>query len=516
MVTTMRVCRLQFDSMRYVAGLTGALLLTAGCANPAARRVVDARLAELRSSDESVAAAYARSNPRPESVTQGVPAAAALSEGELSGGGVDSADASSQEQDPSDLYACILTALRDNPRVKAAEATAQAASARAAQMVSLPDPMVMTRTLPEPVRTAEGDNYFVLGVQQRIPVPGRLDRAGQAAMEEAKMALSDLDRTRLSVIADVKRAYYSLYVVDRTIEIDQANQDLLRGLIDVATAQVAAGRRAQDDVLRAQVEVSALEGDLIELRRRREALAAALNREMNRKPDAAVSVAADVALPSVDAQLEALLDVAAANNPDLKRLAHAIERDGHAAESARLAAWPELVLGFEWMLMEPRDPPPLPRQSGSYAPPPKNMSESGSDNWAILFGFTLPIWTDRIREGVRESRERLIASQQTLAAEQSRIDFEVAEALARVNAQRELAALFDRTIIPQARQAFETSRAGYASGRSDFLVVIDNWQKWLAVSIQYHRALGELQMAVADLESALGVSLAEAADAEGS
>ena len=34
---------------------------------------------------------------------------------------------------------------------------------------------------------------------------------------------------------------FCLYVVDKTIEIDRANQELLRGLIDAARARVAAG-----------------------------------------------------------------------------------------------------------------------------------------------------------------------------------------------------------------------------------------------------------------------------------
>ena len=64
--------------------------------------------------------------------------------------------------------------------------------------------------------------------------------------------------------------------------------------------------------------------------------------------------------------------------------------------------------------------------------------------------------------------------------------------------------------IPQSRQAYEVSRASYTAGRGEFLFVIDNWQKWLTFTIQYHRALGELERSVADLEEALGLSLGEA------
>ena len=89
----------------------------------------------------------------------------------------------------------------------------------AGSLTALPDPMVRTKTLPEPVRTAEGDNFFILGVSQKFPVPEKLDRAGRIALEETHMALEQLQQTRLAVIADVKRAYSTLYAVDRSIEI---------------------------------------------------------------------------------------------------------------------------------------------------------------------------------------------------------------------------------------------------------------------------------------------------------
>jgi cobalt-zinc-cadmium efflux system outer membrane protein len=94
-------------------------------------------------------------------------------------------------------------------------------------------------------------------------------------------------------------------------------------------------------------------------------------------------------------------------------------------------------------------------------------------------------------------------------AAKNRVYFQIEDAFTRVQAQQELAELFNSTIIPQAKQAYEVSRIGYVVGRSDFLDVIDNWQKWLTFNIQYHRAIGELERSVADLEQAIGLSLAE-------
>jgi outer membrane protein TolC len=417
----------------------------------------------------------------------------------------------SEAREPRTLRDCIALALEQNPEIRAAEEMARMRAARVPQVTALPDPMLMTRTLPEPVRTAEGDNFFTLGVQQRFPAPGKLDRAGRVALQEARMALEELQRRRLNVIADVKRTWFRLYIIDRTIQVDLTNQDLLRGLIDAARAQVAAGRRGQADVLRAQVELSNLESQLIGLRQDRQSMVAMLNRVMNRPPATDVPTPEEYDARAADPRMEDLFAAAVERNPDLRRFEQQLERDRQGVELAKLAYWPDFTLGFEWMYMRPRQafvPPPNP-QTGM-VPTVNRMSEDGSDSWAITFGLNLPIWVEKIEGGIREARSRLMATQHEYVATKNRVNFEIEDALARVRAQQELANLFKNTIIPQAQQAYEVSRASYSAGASDFLFVIDNWQKWLMFTIQYHRALGELERSVADLEAVIGLSLSEA------
>lgn len=411
---------------------------------------------------------------------------------------------------PPSLRDYILHALRENPEIKAAEELARASAARVPQMTALPDPMLSVKTSPEPIRTAEGDSYVVLGLSQKLPVPEKLDRAGRIALEEARMAAARLQEVRLRVIGDVKRAYYQLYVTDRTTQLTQASQELLRGLIDVARGQVAAGRRSQDDVLRAQVAFLELETQLLELSQRRTSLVAELNRLLNRQPTTPIASPPDFEPNAVALRIEELLENAARSNPELARRLHEVQRSREGLRLAQLAYLPDLTLGFEWMQMSGRaafQPPPNP-QTG-IRPPVSRLSEDGSDNWAITVRLNLPIWLEKLRAEVREARRRLAAAQHDYTAAKNHVDSEIEDALARVRTQQELVALFRDTIIPQTQQAYEVSRAAYASGTSDFLTVIDNWQKWLAFTIQYHRASGELERSVADLEQAVGLSLAE-------
>ena len=312
------------------------------------------------------------------------------------------------------------------------------------------------------------------------------------------------------MIADVKRAYFQVYILDRSIEVTRANQDLLRGLINVARAQVAAGRRRQDDVLRAQTELSDLEAELIALRQRRVTVVAKLNELLSRDRATVIGTPEDFDIRQVDLAIEALFSKAIEANPELQRFERQIERDQWASELTKLAYWPDFTIGFEWMQMDPRGAFKAPRNpTTGQRPVTPQLSEDGSDNWAITFGFNLPIWFDKIKAGIEEANRKLAASRQQFAAARNRIYFQVEDALERVRSQQELATLFKNTIIPQAEQTYHVSQASYTAGASDFLYVIDNWRKWLVFTIQYYRSLGELERSVADLEQALGMSLSE-------
>ncbi len=325
------------------------------------------------------------------------------------------------------------------------------------------------------------------------------------------MVLEQLQATRLGVIADVKRAYFQLYALDKSIEVTRDNQDLLRGLIDVARAQVAAGRRSQDDVLRAQVELSNLEAELIDLRQRRVTVVARLNELLDRTPATPIATPEDFDIRQADLSTDKLFVKAIEMNPALKRIQRQVERERHAVELAELAYWPDFAIGFEWMPMEPRDAFQPPRNpTTGRRPVSPQLSEDGSDNWAITFGFTLPIWVGKIKAGIREAESKLAASRLQYASARNTLYFQVQDAAERVRSGQVLAALFRDTIIPQAEQTYHVSQASYTAGTSDFLYVIDNWRKWLVFTIQYYRSLGELEQSVADLEQALGLSLTEA------
>ncbi len=401
----------------------------------------------------------------------------------------------------------LVHAVEHNPDVLRAEQIARSHAARVAQATALDDPMLMTNTLPTPVRTAEGDNYFRLSVTQKLPVPAKLDARGRVALEATRAAIADWQQVRQRVIGDVKRAWFRLYVIDRNLVVLQENLEILGSLVDVVRAQVEAGLRGQAYLLRARVELDDVRARIIDLRQQRITAAATLNALLDRAPTTPVPEPPPFGLRRTNLEIDRLLEVASRVNPRLEMLRRQIDSDRQAVRLARLAYWPDFTVGAEWMLMVGRDSPTS-TTAGRSGPPP--LSEDGSDNVGIMLGFNIPIWHQKIEAGIREARHNLEATRMAYASAHNSTSLQVQDALARVRAQQDLVELFADAIIPQAKQAYESALASYRVGAADFEFLIENWQRWLQSRIQYYRARGELERAVADLEQAIGESLVEA------
>ena len=94
---------------------------------------------------------------------------------------------------------------------------------------------------------------------QPLPWPGKLRLAGEEAELRAQAAGGSVGRARLSVEARVRRAYYEYLAARERLGLVEERDHSWREIFDVARDRYAAGIGAQQDVLRAQVEVLRLD-----------------------------------------------------------------------------------------------------------------------------------------------------------------------------------------------------------------------------------------------------------------
>jgi outer membrane protein TolC len=339
------------------------------------------------------------------------------------------------------------------------------------------------------------------GVSQRIPFPGKLDGRGRIAEQDVAMARADLQQTRLQVIADTRRAYWSLYFAARAIETTRDSRSLLAQFKQIAEAQYRAGSRSQADVLRASVELSNLDNELILLVQRQSSATSMLNQLLDRPIDEPLPEPRAVSPRQLNEDLDFLLASAANENPAIRKIHDRIQqyRERHAI--ARLNRWPDVTVSASYNIIESRG---------------LSMAANGDDQWWFGFGVNLPIWNAKYDAAEREAFEGMMEGVSELTATQNRIAFQVQDAYLRANAQQDVVELFRDVIIPQARQTVDASASGYRAGAVDFLTLIDNWRKRLGFDLMYHRAVADAEQAIADLERAVGIDVERISQETGS
>ena len=407
---------------------------------------------------------------------------------------------------PVDRY--IRQALERNPGIQAAIAEARAKLERIPQVTSLPDPIIRTITRPEPIQTAAGDMYFTLGISQTIPLPARLERAGNVAAAETRAALERVNTKRVEIIADVERAYWQIYRLDRYVEITQENRRLLEDLEGVVDTQYQVGEVRQQDLLRVQTELAKLRDDEHRYQIRRASAVAALNQLTDHPPRRHVPTTEPVDVPAFEADVGRLIGLASDHNPELAALRERIERDREQIELAELGYWPNVTLGAEWNYLQGRDPfiPPVNPSTG-VRPPINRKSDVGDDNWAVMVQMNLPIWTQRVDAARREARQRWLATRSELRSAENLIAFRIFDAWSRVEAQQHTLRVLDSELLPQSRHTYEVTLISYQAGEVEFVSLIDNWRRWLDFELMRHRETVDLEIAFADLQREVGVQL---------
>src|SRR5262249_15321726 len=148
------------------------------------------------------------------------------------------------------------------------------------------------------------------------PFPGKLTLASEEAKREADSERQKYQSVILELTARLKVAYYEWLAVNKAIELTRKNRDLLIRFEEIARNRYSVGKGLQQDVLKAQLDVSTLEQqfDMLDERRQRaEAEIASLVADQNialRPPN-------DIQPPSFSMPLDELLK-ATADSPRVR------------------------------------------------------------------------------------------------------------------------------------------------------------------------------------------------------
>jgi outer membrane protein TolC len=411
---------------------------------------------------------------------------------------VAAARAETLDEDPPDpltLAWCLERAARVNPELAMDAADAEAATWRVESAGTLEDPRLSYAASNVPIGEWDFDSTPLSGHQfflrQKLPFPGLLRARKEAAEEGAHAARLQLADRQRRVAGRVESTWAELGFAQQALAITQRNIDLLRQLNHIAEVKYSVGTGLQQDVLRAQVELTALLEEQLQREAQRAEAAAELVALLDLPPRTRLPLTTRIEDVSALPELDPLLSQIEQTSPLLGRQTHRIEEARELERATRLEGYPDVDLGLGYRIRKDVSGDPV----------------HGDDFVGADLTLRLPINRSKWRSQLAERRalvRREEARYRRLRAElHGRIRSAFAQ-LARADAE---SSLLETGLVPQARQSLEASRSGYEVGRIDFLSLLDSQVRLLDAELRHVRAATDRRLAYAALEAAVGETL---------
>ncbi len=372
-----------------------------------------------------------------------------------------------------------------SPEIKAARQRWESAKAVVPQVQTLPDPRLQLgyQRMPMVPPVVEGVMY---GIGQEIPFPGKLKLKGEVAQREAERLEQEYLFTHLKLVAALKQVYYDLHFVHKSIDIVEGNKALLTQFEKTAKARYSVGQAAQQDVFRAQVEISRVLDRLAVLDQQKESLHAAINRLLNRPPDGPLGTPEEVHSTLLTLPLQELNRRANEFSPALLATAKSIDRSERSVSLAKRQYYPD----FDVTALGIRN---------------DKINDNG---YQIMVGIKIPLFYDtKQKQGVHEAVANLEGAREDFTAARQDLLFQVKDGFVQAQRAERLITILRDAIIPQATLGLQAAQAGYAVGKVDFLTLLNSLLTLQDSQLELHSEMVNHEKALARLEAATGGAL---------
>ena len=404
------------------------------------------------------------------------------------------ARALAEESLPGASVESLLTLAKEhNPDYASMRFEAQAATERIAPAGALMDPkfrvewMDITKAGSQNATlwpSEVGSTQYTL--MQDLPWFGKRDLKKNIATQEAQASQGKAQGTWAELAAKVKITHAQRYYLYHTQKLTLELLDLSTQLAKVAQVRYAGGLAMQQDAIRAQLEQTTMQTELVALQGESRQADARLNAILARPGNAALAVPERLRPVPVAARLDAdaLMARVQQGNPQL------------FAEDARIKS---AELGRDLSLKNR-----YPDFTLSITP---TQMQSRISEWSLMLEVNIPLQQASRRAEEREAQAMLSAAQSRRAATANQVLSELAENLAGLDAAQRTEQLARSSQLPQAELTFQAALAGYENGKLDFATLLDAQRQVRQAKQAQLKAQLEAQMRLAEIEKLLGEEL---------
>ena len=378
-------------------------------------------------------------------------------------------------------------ALEQEPGELALTSRASAFGERAVAAAQLPDPKLRLGLANYPIESGgfstEGMTQAQLGLRQSFPAGRSLAIRSQRMLSMADEMTEQAQARRRDVRLATRQAWLEAYYWQSAAEIVADSRPFFADLVTVTRSLYSVGRRDQQDLLRAELELARLDDRLMDINRERSLASAALSQWVGAAASAPLAQALPdwEEVPGADELRERL-----PAHPLLRAAQARVATGGAGVDLARERYKPgwDLDVGYGYREGELPD------------------GDSRSDFVSVAVTFDLPLFR-------RNRQDRMVAAavSDRAAAEASRdellrrLDGQVQAEHARWLELNRRIALYEAQIIDQAAAQAQAALTAYQSDAGDFADVMRGFIDDLDTRLAYVRLGTERAQSYAALAS---------------
>jgi len=391
----------------------------------------------------------------------------------------------------------IAEGIANNPQLKAYRHTITADSSRSKTVGSLPDPTVSFNILNLPVNSFSFDQEAMTGKQvllrQNFPFFGTLGLKEEIADKNTTVDTESYREVKNRLMRDIKTVYYDIYDVDEAITTTGKNRELLREFVNIAEKKYAVGEGLQQDVLKAQVELSKMIDRLITLEQKRSRLISKLNALLNRPAGRKFGQTDKPVFSSFTINQDSLSLEIEKNRPLLKAWRVKILQSDDKISLAKKDYWPDMSIFVAYTQ--------------------RDVLQNGTGGVDFMSGgitLSVPLYFWR-KQDQKITEEQFVKKQvqENYYNVRNNVLAELDIVLSDLDKNSQLVSLYKTAIIPQASQALQSAMIGYQTDKVDFLTLINNQMTLFNFELTYAGIISAYNKNQAQLEYIVGKPLQE-------
>ena len=383
-----------------------------------------------------------------------------------------------------ELNKLIEMAYQNNAGLSSSKKLAEAEEFLISSKTTLDDPMIGISNLDRNVRTQYGT------ITQKIRFPIKYYLQGKAQSSKVDSMQAHVEMKRLQVRQQVASLYYSIYSIQKIIELTKANMQAVREFARVAEKKYAAGRSTQGDSMKAHFELTQLELDLIRLNQEEEALQDQLKAVVNDNGLEKLTLhKRELGVPEFqEAKIaDSLSDLSMTlkkNSPKLKRELHLLK----VAEARRTLSQWEFAPDFQLQYQQ-------------------RIAGEPTDARTYSIGITMPLWFWKKGSEASAASSYKIAQEYRVTNTSQELIATVKNLKGKTKSGAKTLKIYKTSLIPQAQGAYNSTRAAYRANKTSFLDLLDSERSLYRVKAGFYQSLRLYVKNITQLESQLGFTI---------